>query len=121
MAFAIPKEKLQTSNTVNALKFYSPNISYIDLHTIHNRAFPSKFCLYRPSLLLHKAFRNEIPQKDCIDLNFQLIITQRQMFFEIRNQARFKVGNNILSNRLTGLIKNIILSYYTIYYLKYVI
>ena len=101
------------SASANALKlcnqFYSPNISYIDLHTIHNRALPNKFCLYRHSLLLHKAFRNEIPPKDWIDLNFQLINTRRQMFFEIRNQARFKVGNNILSNRLSCLNKKITL------------
>ena len=61
------------------------------------------------NLSLHKAFKNEIPQKDWIDPNFQLINTQRQMFFEISNQARFKVGNNILSNGLSSLNKKITL------------
>ena len=88
---SIKKEKIQKQ------------LLYIDLHKLHNRALPSKFCLYRHSLLLYKVFNNEQPKNEWIDLNFQLINTRRQSLFEIQNSSTYRVGNNILSNRLSCL------------------
>ncbi len=59
-------------------KFYDPSVSYVDLHILHKRALPSKFCLYRHCLLLHKVFNDSIPKRDWIDLNFQMINTSRK-------------------------------------------
>ena len=99
------------SASANALKlcnvFYDPRVSYIDLHKLNNRALPSKFCLYRHCLLLHKVFNDFIPKRDWIDLNFQMINTSRQTSFEIQNHSVYKVGKNILSNRLVCINKKV--------------
>jgi hypothetical protein len=88
-------------------KFYDPSVSYVDLHILHKRALPSKFCLYRHCLVLHKVFNNSIPKIDWIDLNFQMINTSRKTSFETQNHSVYKVGNNILSNRLTCINKKV--------------
>ena len=106
-------KKLLLSASAYALKlfnkFHDPSISYLELHKINNRALPSNFCLYRHSLLLHKLFNNSITTKDWLDLNFQLITTRRQQNFEIQNLSNYKIGNNILSNRLSCLNRKITL------------
>jgi hypothetical protein len=108
-------KKLLLSASANALKLcnaiYDPNISYVDLHKLHKRALPSKFCTYRHCLLLFKVVNNKISNKDWLDLNFQMINTSRQTLFEIQNCAVYKVGNNILSNRLSSLNRKIQLDF----------
>ena len=106
-------KKLLLSASANALKlcnkFYDPSISYLELHRIHKRALPHKFCLYRHSLLLYRLFNNFSPTRDWLDLNFQIVNTSRQAKFEVQNRSAYKVGNNILSNRLSILNKQITL------------
>ena len=101
------------SASANALKLcnvlYDPSISYVDLHKLHNRALPNQFCIYRHCLLLHKVFNNSIPKRDWLDLNFQMINTSRQIYFEIQNHSGYKIGNNILPNRFSCLNKKITL------------
>ncbi len=105
------------SASANALKlcnvFYDPSVSYIDLHTLHKRALPSKFCIYKHCVLLHKVFNNSIPKRDWLDLNFQMVNTSRQTSFEIQNRSVYEVGNSILSNCLTCINKKFPLIYWT--------
>jgi hypothetical protein len=104
-------KKMLVSASANALKlcnvFYDPSVSYIDLHKLHKRALPSQFCIYRHCLLLHKVFNDSIPKGDWLDLNFQMVNTSRQTSFEIQNHSVYKVGNNILSNRLMCINKKV--------------
>ena len=104
-------KKLLMSAPVSALKlckpYHDPTISYVDLHSIYERALPSKLCFYRHCLLLYKVFNNSVPTKDWLDLNFKMIQTSRQTTFEISNNSNYKVGNNILSNRLSCINKRI--------------
>jgi hypothetical protein len=106
-------KKLLLSASANALKLCNkinnPNISYIDLHKHFKRALPEKFCMYRHCLLLYKIFNNLIPRKDWLDLNFQMINTRRQIFFEVQNRSVYRVGNNILTNRLSCLNRKVTL------------
>ena len=106
-------KKILLSASANALKlcsyYYDPFISYIDLHKLHKRAIPNKLCLYKHSLLLYKVFNNLMPRRDWLDLNFKMIQTSRQKLFEITNSSAYKVGNNILSNRLSCINKRITL------------
>jgi hypothetical protein len=108
-------KKLLLSASANALKLcnatHDPNISYVDLHKLHKRALPSKFCTYRHCLLLFKVFNNVILKKDWLDLNFQMINTSRQTLFEVQNCSVYKVGNNILSNRLSCLNRKLQLDF----------
>ena len=46
-------------------------------------------------------------ENDWQDLNAQVVCTRRQKKFEIRNLSTYKIGNNILSNRLSCLNKKI--------------
>jgi hypothetical protein len=98
-------KRMLLSASASALKlcnvFYDPSVSYIDLHTLHKRDLPSKFCLYRYCLLLHKVFNDSIPKGDWLNLNFQMVNTSRQTSFKIQNHSVYKVRNKILSNRLT--------------------
>ena len=104
-------KKMLLSASANALKlcnnYYDPFISYVDLHKIHCRALPDQFCIYRHSLMLHKVFNDSIPKKDWLNLNFQMLNTRRQVFFEVHNESNYKVGNNILSNRFSCLNRKI--------------
>jgi hypothetical protein len=59
--------------------------------------------------LLYKIFNNLIPRKDWLDLNFQMINTRRQIFFEVQNRSVYRVGNNILTNRLSCLNRKVTL------------
>ena len=104
-------KKTLLSASANALKlcnvYYDPFISYIDLHKLNGRALPNQFCIYRHCLLLHRVFNDSIPKSDWLDLNFQMINTRRQTYFEIQNHSGYKVGNNILPNRFSCLNKKI--------------
>ena len=106
-------KRMLLSASANALKLcnsnYDPNISYIDLHILHKRALPNRFCFYRHCLLLFKVFNTSIPEKDWLDLNFKMIHTSRQTHFVITNSSNYKVGSNILSNRLSCINRKITL------------
>jgi hypothetical protein len=106
-------KNLLLSASANALKlcnrFNDQSISYVDLHIKYKRALPSNFCVYKHCLLLYRVFNNMIPRKDWLDLNFQMINTRRQTYFEVQNHSVYKVGNNILTNRLSCLSKKITL------------
>ena len=105
--------QLLTSNFYSKF-YYGSKIWHIptlkqncNLHKLHKRALPSKFCIYRHCLLLHKVFNDLIPKRDWLDLNLQMVNTSRQTNFEIQNHSVYKVGNNILSNRLTCINKKV--------------
>ena len=106
----ISRKQLKTASS-NALKLcekiYNPFISYIDLHRKYARALPNDFYLYRHSLILFKIFNQMIPENDWLEVNSQIVCTRRQKYFEIHNLSTYKVGNNILSNRLSCLNKKI--------------
>ena len=104
------KKQLLTLSA-NALKlcnnYYDPSISYINLHKKYNRALPNEFCNYKLCLLMYKLYNEKIPKKEWLNLNFQIVTTTRQRFFEVQNDSNFKVGNNIITNRLSCLNKKI--------------
>ena len=107
----VNSKKQLLSASANAMKLcerhYNPEISYVDLHKKYERALPNDFCMYRHCLMLFKIFNYMIPEYDWLDLNIQMINTRRQKFFEVQNHSVYKVGNNILSNRLSCLNKKI--------------
>jgi hypothetical protein len=83
----------------------------VDLLKLHKWALPNNFCTYRHCLLLFKVINSKISKRDWLDLNFQMLNTSRQTRFEIRNCSVYKVGNNILSNRLSCLNRKIQLDF----------
>ena len=62
---------------------------------------PDFFLIFKHAVLLHKLFNTQSPSLEWMDLNFKQTFGQRQTKFLIINPSRFKIGNNILANRLT--------------------
>ena len=82
-------------------------MSYNTLHSINKRAQPSQILLYKHAILLYKTYLFNIPHLEWVSLNFNQILTSRQTKFEIHNSPNYRVGNNILSNRLSVINKQI--------------
>ena len=81
--------------SANALKICTPNynrfMSFLDLHLINNRALPSQIISYKHALTLHRLISNKIPTFEWLALHFNLII----------QWYSYKVGQNIVINRLS--------------------
>ena len=56
---------------------------------------------YKHAILTHKLYNQEQPKADWLDLNFNQTFTSRQTKFKTIGNNNFKVGMNLLSNRLT--------------------
>ena len=106
----IPKLKpainqLILSASANALKLSQrcPNMyeSFINIHKSCDRATPSQMIKYKHAILTHKLYNQEQPKADWLDLNFNQTFTSRQTKFKTIQNNNFKVGMNLLSNRLT--------------------
>ena len=98
------QKQLLLSSSANALKICTPQyhdrMSYRELHSINNRATPDQMCLYKHSLLLYKLINLELPHLDWIDINFQQNFNNRSSYMNFFKTNRYKIGENIISNRL---------------------
>ena len=81
--------------------------SFINIHVNAKRATPEKFMIYKHAILLHKLFNTQTPQMEWADIHFKQTFNSRQSNFNIIKSSNFKVGNNILSNRLSILNQKI--------------
>lgn len=85
--------------------------SYIELHKISNRATPNQMSTYKHAILLHKLYNSTDSTNEWLTLNFNQILTGRQLNFKIIADNNFKIGNNLLCNRLTSLNEKIPLAW----------
>ena len=92
-------------------KSITPFQSYIDLHRSHKRAMPSQFSTYKHALLLYKLYNSNETSDDWVDLNFTQVLTGRQLDFIIIPQSNYKIGTNLLCNRLSSLNNKIPLAW----------
>ena len=74
--------------------------SFIDVHKCCKRALPEQMVLHKHAIMLHKFYNENYPEMDWLALNFQQTTTQRQTNFKILRNNSYKIGNNILTNRL---------------------
>ena len=92
------------SASANALKLaqrYPDRMeSFINIHTNLNRATPEKFLLFKHAILLHKLFNTRTPSIEWVDLTFKQTYSQRQTKFYLIKSNNYKIGNNILTNRM---------------------
>ena len=104
---ALKPEIKQTlfSASARALKIsqHTPNRfeSYRDIHLNCKRAHPNQMIIYKHSIILHKLYNTQTPQMDWIHLNFNQTFTSRQTTFKTIKSSNFKVGENLLSTRLS--------------------
>ena len=98
---------LLLSASARALKLcnknYSNDHSYIALHKLNKRATPNQFLIYKHALILFKLYNCINTTTDWINLNFQQILTSRQTNFIISRDNNYKIGSNLICNRLTVL------------------
>ena len=86
---------------------YDYTMSYDTLHTFNKRATPLKYMKYIHSTLLHKLFNSEIHNKDWLDLFDHQNFNTRNGKIQFIDRSVFKIGKNILSNRLNLLNNHI--------------
>ena len=95
------------SASANAFKLaqYHPDCveSFATIHINAKRANPEILLIFKHAILLHKLFNNQTPPLEWVDLHFMQTFTTRQTKFNLIKTGKYKVANNILSNRLTVL------------------
>ena len=85
----------------SCLTHSDPGISFINLHKNNNRAVPDQYMKYKHSLLLYSLYNDKEFSLDWVSLNMQHQFMNRSSLFSISQTNRLKVGNNILTNRLS--------------------
>ena len=74
--------------------------SFEDLHILNQRATPTQIMQYKHSLLLYKLYNRKEPIQEWVTLNFQQTLGSQQTKFNITRSNNYKIGNNLLCNRL---------------------
>ena len=99
------------SASASALKLCTPqydqSMSYITLHTINKRAAPPQMLKYKLALQLHKLYNDDTHSKDWITLSFNQNFNDRNTKANFIDTSNYKIGKNILPNRLPH-INNVI-------------
>ncbi len=93
--------------------------SYVDIHTLTKRAMPQQLSTFKHAILLFKLYKNTMSTSDWVKLNFQQILTSRQTNFMVVQNNNYKIGNNLLCNRLTHLNNKISLSWLSLPFEKF--
>ena len=78
------------------------DISFVNLHKIHNKCTPEQITYYQMSLKLHKLI-NEHDNKlsfEHVTLMDQIVCTSRQINFQIVKIHNTRVGLNTTANKL---------------------
>ena len=92
------------STSANALRscisLPNPFISFEAIHKHFKQSLPFQVGLYGISILLYKTFNDDGASSNWLDLTNQIIMTRRQQKFDIATSNNYKIGLNILANRL---------------------
>ena len=104
------------SISANALRScmmsYSPDISFLTIHSRCKKCTPSQLMSYHMSLHLHKTLAelNEYCTTEHAKLLDNIVCTRRQMTFTIIKTNQSKIGLNSLSNKFYHISKLISLN-----------
>ena len=81
--------------------------SFLNIHKSTKRATPENYLLYKHSILLYKLYNDQNPNLEWIDLHFKQTFNPRHTYFNVLKDINFKIGNNILTARLSILNRKI--------------
>ena len=102
------------------IKQCTNEISFLRLHEMCNRATPDNYLLYKHALCLFKLLTEQNTHTyEWIALNFNQILTSRQVKFKAVKANRKRVGLNALANRLSILNDRIPLDWLNLSYESY--
>jgi hypothetical protein len=81
--------------------------SQVLIHSVVIFYRTNQFLNYKHAILLYNVYNSHQPPQDWLSLNFNQILTRRQNNLEVIKTMNFKVGFNMISNRLSTLNKQI--------------
>ena len=98
----IKKQLLSASAAPLKMFGYGLNqlVSYERLHKMCGRATPDQVTKYKIALMLHKCHDDQNQGSDWLSINFNQNFNARQQHIYFFKTNRYKIGNNLLSNRL---------------------
>ena len=79
---------------------YDCTMSYDSLHTLNKRATPLQYMKYTHSILLYKLYNSSNQNKDWLDLFVNQTFNAKNGKTHFVDASSFKIGKNIISNRL---------------------
>ena len=86
-----------------SMYYPDPMTSFVNIHTMNERAIPESILLYKLSIQLFKLYNSNDHTLKWISLNWNQILTSRQSTFLIMKTNEKKVGLNNLTNSLSVL------------------
>ena len=99
------------SASANALRLLDNigdlEMSFERLHLFHKRAPPVNVMKFRLAIQLFKIYNGVIINDDWTDMHFQQNFNLRSNTVQIVDRSKFKIGKNIMLNRLLILIRQI--------------
>jgi hypothetical protein len=101
------------------IKDYTVLYSYENIHTLTKRATPQQLSTFKHAILLFKLYNKTMSTSDWVKFNFQQILTSRQTNFMVIQNNNYKIGNNLLCNRLTHLNNKIPLYWFSLPFEKF--
>ena len=84
-------------------KDYNHQMSYSTIHYLNKRALPSQITNYKHALILFKIYNSNTMDNDFMTFFFNQQFTARRKTIKFINTSKFKIGNNLIANRLTVL------------------
>ena len=121
LSIVLKKQLLAAS--ASALKICTPTynltMSYQRLHLINGRATPLEMMKYKHALLLFKTYNTTKMSKDWLALNFQQNFNNRNTTINLVDTSQFKIGKNLIPNRLLIVNRQIDLELLNLSYLAY--
>ena len=81
--------------------------SYLNIHAACKWALPCQPMKYKHAILLLKQYNDQEPNGDWLAWNFHQTLPQRETKFAIMKPNKWRIGKNILANRLHQ-IKNLV-------------
>ena len=98
------QNKMIKNASANALRIITNEINiyhtHTEIHQMTKRALPDQLIKYKHALMMHKLFRQCMPDIEFMHLNFQANLNQRLSHHTFVKTQNYTVGNNILLNRM---------------------
>ena len=84
----------------SCIKLHNPFISFESIHKHFKQSTPVQVGAFVMSLLLYHIFNETNYTKDWLIFSNQIVMTGRQVKFDILRANKYKIGMNILANKL---------------------
>ena len=94
------------------MKYDSSLMSFENIHKLNQRALPCNYMLYRQALTLYRIWNSQDYSLEWCAINFNQVLTSRQVNFAAINCSKLRIGQNAFANRLFVLNNRIPLAWF---------